>query len=127
MIYITYFAKLRNLPSHIIPVSICAKAPEWYTGIQYKKLAPTYEILMKYKKDHDKDSYIEHFQKEVLDKLNSSQVVLDLLGLVGNFKGLNYYPDIALVCYEKPTDFCHRHLVADWLNVNGFEVKEFSR
>ena len=24
--------------------------------------------------------------------------------------------DIALVCYEKPGDFCHRHLVADWLN-----------
>ena len=27
-------------------------------------------------------------------------------------------------CYEKPSDFCHRHLVADWLNKNGVECKE---
>jgi len=24
---------------------------------------------------------------------------------------------IILLCYEKPADFCHRHIVADWLNV----------
>ena len=36
-----------------------------------------------------------------------------------------YDKDVALVCYEKPSDFCHRHLVADWLNKNGFECKEF--
>ena len=24
--------------------------------------------------------------------------------------------EIALVCYEKPGDFCHRHIVADWLD-----------
>ena len=29
--------------------------------------------------------------------------------------------DIALCCYEKPTDFCHRHLVAEWLNNNTDE------
>lgn len=33
--------------------------------------------------------------------------------------------DIALICYEKPTDFCHRHLVADWLNKNGFKCDEY--
>ena len=26
--------------------------------------------------------------------------------------------DFALVCYEKPGDHCHRHLVAEWL---GFD------
>lgn len=34
---------------------------------------------------------------------------------------------IALVCYEKPTDFCHRHLVAEWLCKNGFECHEWKR
>ena len=33
--------------------------------------------------------------------------------------------DVALVCYEKPEGFCHRHLVADWLNENGIVVKEW--
>lgn len=32
MLYTTYFAKLRTLPPDITPVSICGKAPEWYTG-----------------------------------------------------------------------------------------------
>jgi len=125
MIYTSYFAQLRNLPSDVIPISICAKAPDWYTGFQYKKLAPKYGFFMEWKKTHDNDYYIEHFQKEVLDTLLPSEVVLQLLSMVGNFKGLNYLPHIALICYEKPSDFCHRHLVAKWLNNNGFEVKEW--
>ena len=33
---------------------------------------------------------------------------------------------IALVCYEKPSDFCHRHLVAKWINENtNIEVREY--
>lgn len=38
-----------------------------------------------------------------------------------------YSPDwhIALICYEKPSDFCHRHLVADWLNKNGIPCEEW--
>ena len=33
--------------------------------------------------------------------------------------------DIALVCYEKPNDFCHRHLVGKWLRENGIECREW--
>lgn len=44
MIYTSYFAQLRNLPENIIPVSICGKAPNWYHGYQYKKLAPKYDF-----------------------------------------------------------------------------------
>lgn len=32
---------------------------------------------------------------------------------------------ICLICFEKPTDFCHRHLVADWLTKNGFQCEEY--
>lgn len=32
---------------------------------------------------------------------------------------------ICLICYEKPADFCHRHLVAKWLNDNNFKCKEW--
>jgi hypothetical protein len=124
MIYTSYFAQLKKLPPDVIPISICGKAPEWYTGLQYKKLAPKYNFFMEWKKNHDNDYYIEHFQKEVLDTLQPTQVVLDLLSMVHNFKGLNYSPEIALICYEKPDDFCHRHLVAKWLNDNGYTVEE---
>lgn len=33
--------------------------------------------------------------------------------------------NIYLVCYEKPGDFCHRHLVASWMNQMGIKVKEW--
>ena len=32
------------------------------------------------------------------------------------------------MCYEKPGDFCHRHLVADWLESNfGWRVDEYDQ
>ena len=33
--------------------------------------------------------------------------------------------DIALVCYEKTGDFCHRHLVAEWLRAADIPVEEW--
>lgn len=117
MIYTSYFAKLRSLPDYIVPISICGKAPEWYQGLQYKKLAP----FMEWKRNKDNNFYIKYFQEQVLDNLNPIDVALDLskraYGNIGE-------KDIALICYEKPSDFCHRHLVADWFNKNGVCCKE---
>lgn len=122
MIYTCYFAKLKVLPDSIIPISICGKAPDWYKGQQYKKLAPKYGFFSKWKENHDNAYYIECFQKEVLDTLSAPKVVNELYSLVqDNTK------DIALICYEKPDDFCHRHLIADWLKKNGIECKEWIR
>ena len=125
MIYTSYFEKLKSLPDNIIPISICGKAPDWYEGQQYRKLAPKYDFFMKWKENHDNDYYVKCFNEQVLDKLNCNDVIKELLVLVGNFKGLNYLPDICLICYEKPSDFCHRHLVADWLTKNGIPCKEY--
>lgn len=87
---------------------------------------------MEWKKTHDNNYYVEHFNKEVLDTLNAGTVVEELYRITGNlalnpllFNDRSLIPDIALICYEKPSDFCHRHLVADWLNRNGFECKEW--
>ena len=123
MIYTSYFAKLKKLPSNVIPISICGKAPNWYTGLQYKKLAPKYGFFMKWKENHDNDYYIEHFNKEVLDDLDPFSVISDLQNLLIN-NGYDENSNIALICYEKPGDFCHRHLVSDWLTKNGIPVNE---
>ena len=133
MIYTSYFAKLKTLPKNIIPISICGKAPNWYQGLQYKKLAPKYDFFMKWKENHDNDYYIEHFNDEVLKMLSVPKVLVDLQVLIPDYikskmnapVWVNKDWHIALICYEKPTDFCHRHLVADWLNKNGVECKEW--
>ena len=33
--------------------------------------------------------------------------------------------EIALVCYELPNEFCHRHLIAQWLKQYGYDVEEY--
>ena len=138
MIYTSYFAKLKSLPENIIPISICGKAPDWYKGLQYKKLAPKYDFFMEWRKNHDNDYYIKCFNEQVLDKLDYSHVYDDLCDLSEEFvnalpeddirkrhQELNFPYAIALICYEKPTDFCHRHLVADWFNKNGVQCEEW--
>ena len=118
MIYTSYFAKLKSLPDNIIPISICGKAPDWYKGLQYKKLAPKYDFFMKWKDNHDNDYYTKCFNEQVWDKLDVEDTVSELIDL---YSGI----DIALICYEKPEDFCHRHLVAEWLRKNGFKCEEY--
>ena len=124
MIYTSYFAKLKSLPENIIPISICGKAPDWYKGLQYKKLAPKYGFFMEWKKNHDNDYYIKCFSEQVLDKLNVLTVMRDLIDLANSTED-HIGKEIALICYEKPSDFCHRHLVAEWLNSNGIQCKEW--
>ena len=123
MIYTSYFAKLKSLPDNIVPISICGKAPDWYKGLQYKKLAPKYDFFMKWEENHDNDYYIKCFNTQVLDTLKSEVVVAELSKMAGNSN--NNFEHICLICYEKPSDFCHRHLVADWLNEEGFKCEEW--
>ena len=125
MIYTSYFAKLKSLPDNIIPISICGKAPDWYKGLQYKKLAPKYDFFMKWKENHDNDYYVKCFNEQVLDNLKSEVIVAELSKMAGNFN--NNFEHICLICYEKPSDFCHRHLVADWLSEEGYKCEEWSR
>ena len=125
-IYTSYFANLKKLPKDIIPISICGKAPNWYKGIQYKILAPKWEFfkLWKYKTYgfeqyyQNNDYYIKKFYELVLNKLDYKTVI-------NRLSQLSDGKDVALICYEKPSDFCHRHLVAEWLISNGAECKEW--
>jgi uncharacterized protein (DUF488 family) len=99
----SYFAKSSKHPN---AVSIAAKAPDWFSGRQYKKLAPKYWFFKKYKEDGDIEFYIEQYQKEVLNTLDP-KIVFEELG-----------SDAVLLCWEKTDDFCHRYLVAGWIEKN---------
>lgn len=119
-IYTSYYAKSKKIPADIVRISIAAKAPQYYDGIEYKKVSPKYGFFMKWKENHDNDFYVEHFYSEVLSILNPKTVYQDLENLSGG-------KDCVLLCYEKSTDFCHRHLVADWLNKQlNLEIEEWS-
>lgn len=73
------------------------------------------------------------YNNSVLKYLNPLWVLADLrilLGHDGNDEDIPPFwenPDIhvALICYEKPSDFCHRHLIAKWLRAYGVECTEW--
>ena len=124
--YTGYFASLKNYQNDDLTlVSIAAKAPVWYHGAEYKKLAPKWSFFNEWKNGShkgDNDYYTKHFKEEVLDKLDPAQVIKELEELVGVSSD-----KIILLCYEKPDDFCHRHLVADWFNAYYKSEREKDR
>lgn len=121
-IYTSYFAREKQLlDRHILPIAICAKVPDWYKGIVYQSLAPSYDCLMQYKKDYDEQAYKQRYYREVISRLKLDNV----LAVLSYNAQKNGYDEIALLCYEKPDSFCHRHLVAQWFDLAGIECKEY--
>lgn len=113
--YTGYFAKLKEYKqAGLIPISISGKAPEWYDGLEYKKLAPKWSFFSEWKYGShkgDNEYYISQFDTKVLKETSVENVLKDLADLSGG-----ELDNVILLCYEKPDDFCHRHLVANWIN-----------
>lgn len=111
MILTSYFAKHRAFPTDMEPVCIARWAPRGTHYPVLMHLAPSGELLKAYKAGEvSKEQYTETFNEQ-LSRLDAQQVGEELEGKI-------------LLCYEKAGDFCHRHLVADWLRQNGFSVSE---
>ena len=111
-----YFGKVKSYPKNkgYRFVSIARFAKFW-DGDTYIKLAPPPEII----KIKDESLYTKLYFEKVLSKLDPRQVFNEL--------GDN----AVLLCYEKYSDieqgktFCHRRIVAKWLEDNlGIEVEE---
>ena len=65
--------------------------------------------------------YIDQYRRMVLSRVDQAVMLKDLERLTGG-------RDCALLCYEKPGDFCHRRLLADWmLETTGLEIPEFGQ
>lgn len=135
MIFTSYFANVKKLPSNVVPIAICINPPRAYAGLWYPKLAPDYDILRRYKRDGDVEDYTKIFTRSVLDNLSIVDVLCDIEEMLPmdiqqqlDFPyAIEKSPDfhVALVCYEKSDDFCHRHLVADWFKKKGVWCREW--
>lgn len=119
MIYTGYFARTKQyLEQGLTTVAISGYVPAFYNGLRYKELAPKKATFDKWKSGEiDNFGYTELYKKEVLNNLNPQKVINEL-SLLGD--------KVILLCYEKSGDFCHRHIVADWLEANGVVVEEYN-
>lgn len=117
-IYTSYFANLKSAIG--IKISIARFNPKWLNpnllDEWYFELAPKENLLLDYKNNKiSKEEFIKKYNVYIRFQNKILKRVTDLVD-----KGY----DVTLLCYEKPEDFCHRHLLAKILINMGYIVKE---
>ena len=100
------YARNSNNPN---AVAISRGIPKWYEGRRYLPLAPPWDLL----KVKDAQLYYQLYHEQVLSRLDPHQVYADL------------GPEAILLCWESPGKFCHRRIVAEWLETAlGIKIEE---
>ena len=96
--------------------AISRKAPDWYHGEEIQSLAPSWDIIMPYR---DGRLGREGYKTQYIELLKSRK--LTAKGIVESI------PDGAiLLCYEAQNEFCHRRVLADWIEKEtGFVIPEW--
>lgn len=134
----SYYSNLKHIDTNVyVPIAISGDEGKLvgFTGRAMRKLSP-YSFFIRWKarenqlqdwvssfkitdeeyrelKQENQQNYIISFYNQVLKKLNPNAVYEEL--------GEN----AVMLCFEKPTDFCHRFLVAGWLELSlGIEIDE---
>ena len=117
-IYTSYYGRTKKLiKNNILPISISLFKPKYLKDDiknELKYLAPRYNILKM-----EVPEYVPNYTN-ILKRFSAKKVIEEI-------KQITKGKDCALMCYERPEDFCHRHMVSEWLSKNTeFEVIEWS-
>lgn len=116
----TYFAALRHAPRDFVPLSIALWPPNGFTGEIFRPFCPPPFLIRAYKGGGmSVAEYTEIFTRDILDALPEKSVLEANLARHGE--------KLLLCCYEKPGDFCHRHLIAKRLSEMGFDCREYAK
>ena len=115
MLYTNYFSNIKNYdPTKVFAVT--ASKPEFLKGGYLKVVAPKYEWVEKYK---NKEITADQYTEKYIAYLNANKEKI--------LQVIKSLPDESMLCcYESPDKFCHRHVLAKWLNENKVKIIEFN-
>ena len=122
MIYTSSYKNIDIINNNVCSISGDRGKSVDYKGKCYPKLAPKLSFWKEWHSNigviDEKENnyfYIKEYYEQVLSNLDPELVYNDLDGNI-------------LLCYEDNMEFCHRHIVAAWLEImlgiDVFEVKE---
>lgn len=119
-IYTSYFdnRRLRGKHNDMFFIPICGRVYVWngYSD-HYKELAPDRELVeWLYDQPEITPSVRWRFIKTYLKKLRSLRKKGVLSKYVYDLRLRQTFQDVVLLCYEKPPQFCHRYILAKYLN-----------
>ena len=119
MIYTGYYSKIKEYANAGLRLlSISRTKPGFAKAcVDVPPLFPDEKILWDYKKgDIDEMEYTSKYLTQ-----------LDGMGIDKIIKTIQIFgDDVVLLCWESPEKFCHRHILADYINRNSdLVVEEF--
>ena len=119
MIYTGYYSKIKEYAdAGLRLLSISRTKPGFAKDcVDVPPLFPDEKILWDYKKgDIDEMEYTSKYLAQ-----------LDDIGIDRIIKTIQIFgDDVVLLCWESPEKFCHRHILADYINRNSdLVVEEF--
>lgn len=131
MIYTSYFGNIKKIKAkmpQLVLVSIAGKTPDWFDGKKLPELAPKYDWWKEWKDKYcDANGistekgytfYTQMYYETVLSETDPESIATKLKTIADG-------KDVCLLCYETPENFCHRQLVAEWLNNAGIACTEW--
>ena len=113
MIYTSYFNKRKTKDQLGRCISIAASSPDWMTIPTFAILAPDWDTMIKPLKDGliSEEEFTRRYVSQVLDHLDVDYEA-------------EFFDGKILCCWEKTSDFCHRHIIRNWFNAAGYECEE---
>ena len=108
-----YFARAKTYAEMGYALVSIAKVAPWFiakdlTLYDCDALKPTDEIL---ELKDEPEKYELLYRKEVLGKTSGIKIFHFLYGIAHQ----EFSSKVVLMCYESPEKFCHRHIVAKWI------------
>jgi uncharacterized protein YeaO (DUF488 family) len=119
MIYTSYYANHRKWAEHLLTeYQISNTKPKWWSFdiAKIDELIPPWALVDGYKKGTVTE---KQFETAYTEQLNASGINSQYLSK------LLVTEDILLLCWEKPGQFCHRHILREWLNSNNCKCEEY--
>ena len=111
-IYTSYFGNLSKLREKgIKPISIALFPPKWYDEDVLPDLAPDLTIFNGYKENIITEERFKKFYEYKIRQIGKEKIL----------KMIEDGQDVALICFEAPGCFCHRHILADYLGIEEYK------
>lgn len=120
-IYTSYFGNSKKLRADgILPICVSLYPPRYLSCPSIKELAPQRFMLSP---DYPWDEYERFYKGNILRQLNPSDIIKRIELIAANYQ----FSKVALCCYEKDDNECHRKFIAEWLRYHGYDVNEYGQ
>jgi len=137
-IYTSFYLNFNRIPKKYLCVGISRYIPKEFQTTEIDNflytpkniLAPSEELLSDIKQGKiTQEEYARRYYTEIgqgMRRLGFSNSNEYFAKMISTFETYNDegFEALVLMCYEKPNEFCHRHLLSALMRKNGIEVSE---